>query len=664
MVERKQMHAILLGMCGLVFGTSCASRPAPFAKNGDEMRSDRPAPFKPAKTYPEWAYDAPSYTRPVDEPKAEPKSRVKDPDHYFTSKPVIMVHQPEGYRAEEIPRVAVWYTRDNGHHWKKAGYFGRSATYFPLQVKKEGDYGIRFVGPGQEAAMETPPGPVCVHHVDMTPPKVKLAIEPEQAWYTQGQRITVNWTATDPHLETLPARVSVVPDWESNQAKPIEIAREQADAGSMEYTVPSNLMGDGFRIRVDAIDRAGNVGLAYSQTLQIEPDRMESGARPPVQTIRHDAVGSNTTETHVNANAAPVSVDAKPVPIASMPASSTIGGGEMLPLEEIPVSGSVTPVKDTTPSPTIETTQAVPPTHMDTRAQAQPARTPSVMPKALSSESLSLLPLDETPASNGSISAVVPIEPARNKPDPRYDQTIVRDTPSEVSAPPAAGSDEPEFIEEDTLIRPVTVIEKRVENQPQASQQQDVECDSIEPESTPIEAIEETGETPVMEEPADDEASASGVSGWQTIGAADLADVAPQAREVAFGRTLVKGIRAAEAAVEKLLAGVRDSNGVTAAELVRGADVMVGGGLAAPMPATVLSMTRAPKTEPPHAWRTLATRASRRGGDVWTLPRPALRFELPRLFARETFGASPARVGLSAERGSRIEAVAVSSDLD
>src|SRR6185369_15756294 len=105
-------------------------------------------------------------------------------------------------------------------------------------------------------------------------PKVTLSIDPEQAWYTLGQRVNVNWTVTDPHLDAMPVRVSVVTDWESNLVRPIEIAREQPEVGSIEYTIPSNLMGDGFRIRVDAIDRAGNIGLAYSQTLQIEPDRM------------------------------------------------------------------------------------------------------------------------------------------------------------------------------------------------------------------------------------------------------------------------------------------------------------------------------------------------------------------------------------------------------
>lgn len=666
MVDRKQMYAILLGLCGLTFGTACASRPAPFARDGDKIRSDRPAPFNPAKTYPEWAYDAPSYTRPVDEPQAEQKSRVKDPEHFFTSKPVIMVHQPAGYNAEEIPRVAVWYTRDNGNHWKKAGYFGRSSTYFPLPVKKEGDYGIRFLGPGQESATATPPDPVCVHHVDMTPPKVKLSIEPEQAWYTLGQRVTVNWTATDPHLEAMPARVSVLPDWASNQAQPIEIAREQPEAGSIEYTVPANLMGDGFRIRVDAIDRAGNIGLAYSQTLQIEPDRMDGGvAKPPIQTIRHDDAGLNTSDTQVQANASPPPVEVGSTQTVSPAANTTVGAGEMLPLEEIPVTGSATPVKESVPEPPSKPIQDATPAMTDVRVQSAPAKAPTASPAASSIETLPLLPLHEAPIGSTSVHTQR-IEPRAAEPDPQDDQTIVRDTPSDAPVPADMPSNEPVPVEEDTLIRPVMVAEERSGAQSQASQQQDVECDSVEQDLAPAETKEDDETAPMNDEAPDDEANAGGLSGWQTVSTPEVVQSTVPAGGSSFGETLSNGLRAAEAAVEKLLAGVKGSNGVTAAELLRGADVMVGGGLAAPMPATVFSLNRTPSTQTPHAWRTLASRATRRSGEVWSLPRPVLNFELPRLFARETQRGPRQRGEISAEnssaRGSRIQAVAVSSD--
>ena len=635
------------------------------------MRSDRPAPFKPAKTYPEWAYDAPSYTRPVDEPKAEPKSRAKDPDHYFTSKPVIMVHQPEGYVAEEIPRVAVWYTRDNGHQWKKAGYFGRSATYFPLQVKKEGDYGIRFVGPGQEAAMEAPPNPVCVHHVDMTPPKVALSIDPEQAWYTLGQRVTVNWTATDPHLEAMPARVSVITDWASDQARPIEIAREQPEAGSVDYTIPTNLMGDGFRIRVDAIDRAGNIGMAYSQTLQIEPDRMDGGTKPPVRVINHDE-NTPSVDSPVSTDPAPITVEKSPTQTVSTPTSPVPVSGEMLPLEEIPVSGSATPVKDATQAPRIETPANPSALQMDDQAQATPiaptgGTTAATSPNTSKIEPLQLLPMTETPVQNSSASNSTPIEPKQPAVSPPDDQTIVSDSPAVDVAPTEASQSDSEYVEEESVIKPVSVTPVPVEDQPQASQNHDVECDSIDESGGSNDANDGDDVAPETEEVDDEEASAGHVSEWQASVPTEVDDATRETAGSILGRKLASGLRAAEAAVEHLLAGVKGSSGVTAADVVRGADVMVGGGLAAPMPATVFSMVKAPSTELPHAWRTLATRATRRG-HVWTLPRPALTFELPRLFAREAPGASRSRGEVSAEnsaaRGSRIQAVAVSSDPD
>lgn len=669
MLDRKQMHAILLGLCSLTFGTSCASRPAPFARDGDKMRSDRPAPFNPAKTYPEWAYDAPSYTRPVEDPQAEPKSRVKDPEHFFTSKPVIMVHQPEGYRPEEIPRVAIWYTRDNGYHWKKAGYFGRSATYFPLEVKKEGDYGIRFVGPGQESAMETPPNPVCVHHVDMTPPKVRLSLEPEQAWYMLGQRVTVNWTATDPHLEAMPARVSVIPDWESDQSRPIEIAREQADVGSIEYTVPANLMGDGFRIRVDAIDRAGNIGLAYSQTLQVEPDRMRDSATPPVRTIQHEEMAPAAVESQVNANSVQATGEARAPQTTVTSPSPPPANGDLLPLEEIPVSTPASQVREASPAPPVETPETSPAPQMDERAQVVPSKPISGSTSSSSSttDPLPLMPLTETPVvqSSGNSTSIPKSIPAIAH--THDDQTIVRDTPVDAVAPIEPIQDEPEFEEDASLIRPVSVTQEQVENQPQASQQQEVECDSDPSEEVSNDAMDTIESSPASGDVDDEEASAETSFDVQQIVSLHRDETSITPRTRSLGSRLLSGLRAAQAAVEQVIAGTKASSAVTAAELMRGADVMVGGGLAAPMPATVLSMARAPSSATPHAWRTLATRASRRSGEVWMLPRPMLKFELPRFFARESSGAARSR-GMAAEnfemRGSRIQAVAVSSDPD
>lgn len=659
-MRRTFSRLMTVSLVGMVVGSAFAGPPAPFTRDKQKPRSDRPAPFEPAKTYPEWAYDAPSYTRPVDEPKAQPRSRAKDPAHYFTSKPVIMVHQPEGYVAEEIPRVAIWYSRDNGYHWEKAGYFGRGETYYKLQVKKEGDYGIRFVGPGQEAAMEALPYPVCVHHVDMTAPRVTLSIDPEQAWYTPGQRLTVNWKATDPHLEAMPTRVSVITDWASDTVRPIEVAREQADVGSIEYTIPNNLGGDGFRFRVDAIDRAGNIGLAYSQTLQIVTDRIGDEEKPPVRmsTYSEPAVSTPMPAPVISTSPAPTAVTQQTAPTL-----------EILPLEEIPVQTGWKPVEPSTPAASATTpTTSSPPTHGSVSAvsPASPAVQPTPSAPATpstsstsagSSNTLELLPLMpiETPTSGGNTpvnttpkAAPMPRESNDVELHSQVNSGVIRVTPAQAETPSQVVSDSVSASAKPAAIQAITVREMAGTNQYQPSHEQEVACDE-EIEATEDEVDVEVIESTPMGEEEDDEVS----------------DEQTNAR-LLKGR-LIDEIRAAGLALGRLMAVARPVNSVSPAELVRGADVLVGGGLAAPMPATVISLTAAPPAGPEHAWRTLTANASRGGRAVWTLPRPVLGFELPRMLAREARRGiwEEARLKSGTTLGdTRIRAVAVSSDPD
>jgi hypothetical protein len=289
----------------------------------------------------------------------------------------------------------------------------------------------------------------------------------------------VNWSATDPHLEALPARVSVLTDWESDQGRPIEIAREQPEAGSVDYTIPANLMGDGFRIRVDAIDRAGNIGMAYSQTLQIEPDRMDGGTKPPVRVINHDE-NTPLVDSPVSTDQAPVTVEKSPTQTVSTPTSPVPASGEMLPLEEIPVSGSAT--RWTQPKLTHRAAESARSANGRAgRSHIAPTggTTASTSPNEPTIEPLLLLPMTETPVQNSSAGNTSPIEPKQPAVSPQDDQTIVSDSPAETVAPTESSQNDSEYEEEDSVIRPVSAMPEPVENQSQASQNQDVECDSM-----------------------------------------------------------------------------------------------------------------------------------------------------------------------------------------
>ncbi len=276
--------AVLATVVFSFFLGACSGLPAPFARKDKTPRSDKDASFDPPNQYPEWAYNQPNYVKPAAELTPEVKARPNDPLHYFTREKVVMIRRPAGYTPEEVPQVALYWTDNNGFHWHKAGYFGREQTFFPFEVEEDGDYGIRFIGPGQEPAKETPAFPERVYHVDTSPPEVEVFIEPEQTWYTPGQTITISWTAKDYHLIENSVTISMAMDFTADDHKPIEVQRDLADAGSISYEIPSEAVDHEIRFRVEAMDRAANLGLAYSYALQVVSDLGEPKAEEPAGT--------------------------------------------------------------------------------------------------------------------------------------------------------------------------------------------------------------------------------------------------------------------------------------------------------------------------------------------------------------------------------------------
>ena len=261
----------LLCPLALVLVASACGMPNPFNPETKADRSDMKQPFDPPKNYPAWAFDQPSYVKPAAELTPEPKVRPDDPLHYFTRDKLVMVRQPSGYTPEELPRVAVWWTDNNGFHWNRAGFFGRQQSFFPFEVEEDGDYGVRFVGPGQQPAQQTLAYPERVYHVDTVLPDVTTTVEPEQAQYCVGQTLTISWRAADFHLIEYPVRVGMVMDESADQKNVIEIQRGLADEGSITYEIPDDTLEHQIQFRVDAQDRAGNLGITFSHVLQVVP---------------------------------------------------------------------------------------------------------------------------------------------------------------------------------------------------------------------------------------------------------------------------------------------------------------------------------------------------------------------------------------------------------
>lgn len=292
-----RMSRLMLVCLYLCLGAGCGKFPSPFSVKDRSPRSHPDTPFDPPNTYPEWAYDAPQYVRPPHELKPEPKVNSSDPLHYFTNQKVVMVRRPEGFQPEDIPRVAVWWTDNNGFHWNKAGYFGRQQTFFAFEVEEDGDYGIRFVGPGQDPALHSLPYPERVYHVDTVLPDVDVHVEPEKTWYHVGETVTISWRAADYHLVEFPVRIGLLYDFTAQNDPSVEIQRDLPDEGVISFTLPPEALDHEVRFRVDAIDRAGNLGIAISFALQVVPEESKDVDELVLDSVKDSSASDNLAST-------------------------------------------------------------------------------------------------------------------------------------------------------------------------------------------------------------------------------------------------------------------------------------------------------------------------------------------------------------------------------
>lgn len=264
MLKLSRTTALYLAAAALLLPTACSS------SNGrPQQQASRDTQAPPAETHPEWAADQPEYMKPVADLEPQPPARSTDPLHYFTNERTVMVRKPGGYQEDEIPRVALYATSDNGFHWSKQGYFGRGQSFFAMETPTDGDYGIRFVGPGQESEDVVPAEPVRVYHVDTCEPAVEVWVEPEQTWYNIGDTITISWRAADPHLIQFPVSISMLLDFSAGEGRAIELQRDLANEGSLTYVIPDEAFDHEAWFRVAAKDRAGNLGVGYSFALQV-----------------------------------------------------------------------------------------------------------------------------------------------------------------------------------------------------------------------------------------------------------------------------------------------------------------------------------------------------------------------------------------------------------
>ena len=252
---------------------------------GCELTDENPK-WSPKQDYPSWAYDAPFYYRPSEDlPVAE--TIGSGIPVYYSSSMCFFAKHCHGYQVPGVPRMALWYSTNAGTDWQRAGYYGAEQTHFLFQAEADGPHWLRFVGPGQ-AVVQAPPGqPHRIYVVDTTPPQIELKVDPppfetdDQGEkvphiYAAGEKVVVSWQVRDVNLEPGSVRLATTfasfPDNVVWHKFPVKLK----PSGQMRVPIPPEAAGrkgqrapGGIRFRVDARDKAGNLGYAFTGMLRV-----------------------------------------------------------------------------------------------------------------------------------------------------------------------------------------------------------------------------------------------------------------------------------------------------------------------------------------------------------------------------------------------------------
>jgi hypothetical protein len=184
--------------------------------------------------------------------------------------------------------VELWYTRNDGRTWQK--YDERTNPQSPyvyvVEVNDEGLYGFTLVARNRAGFGEQPPKagdpPQVWVEVDLTKPAVRLqAVEVGRG--QEAGNLTITYTATDKNLGLQPITLS----WAEKPEGPwVPLADKEENSGRFVWRMPETVPYQ-FFVRVEAVDRAGNVGADETH----KPVIVDL-SQPKVQVIGVGAAGS------------------------------------------------------------------------------------------------------------------------------------------------------------------------------------------------------------------------------------------------------------------------------------------------------------------------------------------------------------------------------------
>jgi hypothetical protein len=209
--------------------------------------------------------DPPPAKTPAFLPKpGDPKVRM------VNSKKISLNYEVKDQGPSGISAVELWYTQD-GRSWQKypkqqPGDKKEGTQVYEVTVHDEGLYGFTLLARSGVGLGERPPQigdqPQVWVEVDLTKPVVQLHDVSVGQGADKG-KLTITWNAKDRNLSTKPITISYA---EEAGGTWTTIAAQLANTGRHVWTMPATVPYQ-FLIRIEAVDRAGNIGEAVTPNL-------------------------------------------------------------------------------------------------------------------------------------------------------------------------------------------------------------------------------------------------------------------------------------------------------------------------------------------------------------------------------------------------------------